>query len=144
MTRELRVGPQTVVTLMPGDYSWKLADTDQARLVVCCDGIAPRCSADVQTEALSAQEPHEPPSQRPPTAGVDKNYDTAELVAGCRERRCVPHVAQNNTNRRSAIDGRRAFITRCWWRMVIRTRWCPAATRLILPARLPKCRARTL
>jgi transposase len=32
--------------------------------------------------------------------------DTAEFVAGCRERRCVPHVAQNNTNRRSAIDGR--------------------------------------
>ena len=40
------------------------------------------------------------------TVGADKNYDTAEFVAGCRERRCVPHVAQNNTNRRSAIDGR--------------------------------------
>ena len=40
------------------------------------------------------------------TVGTDKNYDTAEFVAGCRERRCVPHVAQNNTNRRSAIDGR--------------------------------------
>ena len=23
----------------------------------------------------------------------------------------------------------RAFATRCWWRMAIRTRWCPAATR---------------
>jgi hypothetical protein len=40
------------------------------------------------------------------TVGADKNYDTAEFVAGCRERRCVPHVAQNNTNRRSGIDGR--------------------------------------
>src|ERR1700757_4897537 len=40
------------------------------------------------------------------TVGGDKNYDTAEFVAGCRKRGCTPHVSQNNTNRRSAIDGR--------------------------------------
>ena len=40
------------------------------------------------------------------TVGGDKNYDTAEFVAGCRERGCTPHVSQNNTNRRSAIDAR--------------------------------------
>jgi transposase len=40
------------------------------------------------------------------TVGADKNYDTAEFVAGCRERGCTPHVSQNNTNRRSAIDAR--------------------------------------
>jgi len=40
------------------------------------------------------------------TIGADKNYDTADFVAGCREQGCVPHVAQNNTRRRSAIDGR--------------------------------------
>ncbi len=40
------------------------------------------------------------------TVGGDKNYDTAEFVTGCRERGCTPHVAQNNTNRRSAIDAR--------------------------------------
>lgn len=40
------------------------------------------------------------------TLGADKNYDTADFVAGCREQGCVPHVAQNNTRRRSAIDGR--------------------------------------
>jgi transposase len=40
------------------------------------------------------------------TVGADKNYDTADFVASCRERGCVPHVVQNNTNRRSAIDGR--------------------------------------
>jgi len=40
------------------------------------------------------------------TIGADKNYDTADFVAGCRERGCVPHVAQNDTRRRSAIDGR--------------------------------------
>ena len=40
------------------------------------------------------------------TVGADKNYDTADFVAGCRERGCTPHVSQNNTNRRSAIDAR--------------------------------------
>jgi transposase len=40
------------------------------------------------------------------TVGADKNYDTAEFVAGCRDCGCTPHVSQNNTNRRSAIDAR--------------------------------------
>ncbi len=40
------------------------------------------------------------------TVGGDKNYDTADFVEGCRERGCTPHVSQNNTNRRSAIDAR--------------------------------------
>ena len=40
------------------------------------------------------------------TVGGDKNYDTADPVAGCRERGCTPHISQNDTNRRSAIDAR--------------------------------------
>jgi len=40
------------------------------------------------------------------TLGADKGYDTAAFVAGLRERNITPHVAQNITNRRSAIDGR--------------------------------------
>jgi transposase len=40
------------------------------------------------------------------TVGADKLYDTADFVAGCRDRGCTPHVAQNDSNRRSAIDGR--------------------------------------
>jgi transposase len=40
------------------------------------------------------------------TIGADKNYDTADFVAGCRKQGCVPHVAQNNTRRRSAINAR--------------------------------------
>ena len=40
------------------------------------------------------------------TVGGDKNYDTADFVAGCRKRGCTPHVSQNNVNRRSAIDAR--------------------------------------
>jgi transposase len=40
------------------------------------------------------------------TIGGDKGYDTKDFVSGCRDRGCVPHVAQNDTNRRSAIDAR--------------------------------------
>ncbi|WP_459664353.1 transposase, partial [Novosphingobium sp. 11B] len=40
------------------------------------------------------------------TLGADKNYDTAAFVEALREMDVTPHVAQNNTNRRSAIDGR--------------------------------------
>ena len=40
------------------------------------------------------------------TLAADKAYDTADFVAGCREHGVTPHVAQNTTNRRSAIDGR--------------------------------------
>lgn len=40
------------------------------------------------------------------TVGGDKNYDTSNFVAGCRKRGCTPHVSQNDTNRRSAIDAR--------------------------------------
>jgi hypothetical protein len=40
------------------------------------------------------------------TVGGDKAYDTAAFVAGCRARGCTPHVSQNDTNRRSTIDGR--------------------------------------
>jgi len=40
------------------------------------------------------------------TLGADKGYDTADFVEDCRLLKATPHVAQNNTNRSSAIDGR--------------------------------------
>jgi len=43
---------------------------------------------------------------KPKTLGGDKNYDTRDCVRTMRERQVTPHVAQNDTNRRSAIDGR--------------------------------------
>jgi transposase len=42
----------------------------------------------------------------PRTLGGDKNYDTQDCVADMRDRRVTPHVAQNTSKRRSAIDGR--------------------------------------
>jgi transposase len=43
---------------------------------------------------------------RPETLGGDKNYDTRDCVAAIRGCRVTPHVAQNTSKRRSAIDGR--------------------------------------
>ena len=40
------------------------------------------------------------------TLGADKNYDTKGFVDDMRKMTVTPHVAQNDTNRSSAIDGR--------------------------------------
>lgn len=40
------------------------------------------------------------------TVGADKAYDTRSFVETCRDHGITPHVACNDTNRRSAIDGR--------------------------------------
>ena len=42
----------------------------------------------------------------PQTLGADKGYDTKACVADLRERKVTPHVSQNTSGRRSAIDGR--------------------------------------
>ena len=42
----------------------------------------------------------------PSTLGADKNYDTRQCVTELRELGVTPHVAQNTSGRRSAIDGR--------------------------------------
>jgi len=40
------------------------------------------------------------------TLGADKGYDTQDFVDELQKMQVTPHVAQNNTNRASAIDGR--------------------------------------
>ena len=40
------------------------------------------------------------------TLGADKGYDTRDFVAELRQRKVTPHVSQNQSGRRSAIDGR--------------------------------------
>jgi hypothetical protein len=42
----------------------------------------------------------------PKTVGANKNDDTRECVGAMWTRRVTPHVAQNSSGRRSAIDGR--------------------------------------
>jgi Transposase DDE domain len=46
------------------------------------------------------------PGRHPITVGGDKGFDTAGFVAALRRLAATPHLAQNTTNRRSAIDRR--------------------------------------
>ena len=46
------------------------------------------------------------PGRHPITVGGDKGDDTQGFAAGMRALKATPHIAQNTTNRRSAIDGR--------------------------------------
>ncbi|MCI0755506.1 IS5 family transposase [Teichococcus vastitatis] len=55
--------------------------------------------------ALRLVEPHADRPQRL-TLGGDKGFDTGNFVAELREINVTPHVAQNTSGRRSAIDGR--------------------------------------
>jgi len=78
-----------------------MAENRHALIVDAClteaDGMAERAAA------LAMIADTAPPRS---TVGGDKNYDTADFVAECRVLGCIPHVAQNTTNRRSAIDRR--------------------------------------
>ncbi|MHB8526284.1 MAG: transposase [Candidatus Acidiferrales bacterium] len=67
-------------------------------LVTQADGTAERDAALLLASQI--------PGVKPVTLGGDKNCDTQELVRYLRDMKVTPHVAQNNKNRRSAIDGR--------------------------------------
>jgi transposase len=61
-------------------------------------GRAERDAALLMVEAI--------PAGKRVTLGGDKNYDTQEFVRELRGMNITPHVAQNTTNRRSAVDER--------------------------------------
>jgi transposase len=64
--------------------------------------------ADGHAERVAALALIEPLADRPRaiTLGTDKGYDAEEFVNELRSMRVTPHVAQNTSGRRSAIDGR--------------------------------------
>ena len=64
--------------------------------------------ADGHAERVAALAMIEPYADRPRaiTLGGDKNYDVEDFVNELRAMQVTPHVAQNNSGRRSAIDGR--------------------------------------
>jgi len=67
-------------------------------MVTEANGTAERDAAMLMAERL--------PGVKRVTLGADKNYDTKEFVRELRRMNITPHVAQNNTNRASAIDQR--------------------------------------
>jgi transposase len=64
--------------------------------------------ADGHAERVAALHMIEPFADRPRaiTLGADKAYDTEDFVNELRSMKVTPHVAQNTSGRRSAIDGR--------------------------------------
>jgi transposase len=64
--------------------------------------------ADGHAERVAALHMIEPHAERPRpiTLGADKGYDTQDFVNELRTLQVTPHVAQNTSHRRSAIDGR--------------------------------------
>ena len=67
--------------------------------VTLATGMAERAAAIEMAEEL-------PGGSKRVTLGADRAYDTADFVEQMKEFRVTPHVAQNDTNRRSAIDAR--------------------------------------
>ena len=63
-------------------------------------GLAERGAAEEMIRSIKGKSPLHV------TLGGDKNYDTGDFVSQMREFGVTPHVAQNNTNRKSAIDVR--------------------------------------
>ncbi len=64
--------------------------------------------ADGHAERVAALALIEPHADRPRaiTLGTDKGYDAEDFVNELRSMGVTPHVAQNTSGRRSAIDGR--------------------------------------
>lgn len=71
-----------------------------AFVVTEATGMAERDAAPVMLDQARERGFH------PRTVGADKPDDTADVVRDRRRRKITPHVTQNTTNRRSAIDGR--------------------------------------
>jgi transposase len=62
-------------------------------------GTAERDAAEVMIKPVTRK-------SRRVTLGADKGYDAGAFVQKLRDNNVTPHIAQNNTNRRSAVDGR--------------------------------------
>jgi transposase len=62
-------------------------------------------SGTAERDAAAAMLEHKPAGRRV-TLGGDRGYDTAGFIEKLRGLRVTPHVAQNTTNRRSALDER--------------------------------------
>ncbi len=70
------------------------------------DVLLTHATGTAEREAAVRMLDRRPEPQQRGTVGADKAYDTKDFVADCRDRGMTPHVAQNTSGRRSAIDGR--------------------------------------
>lgn len=70
------------------------------------DVMLTKATGKAEREAAVGMLDRLPHRRRRRTLGADKGYDTQDFVKDVRRRNVTPHVAQNQSGRRSAIDGR--------------------------------------
>jgi transposase len=68
------------------------------------DGLVSRATGEAERLAAEAMLLLRPNRRRRITLGADKGYDAAEFVATCKAARVAPHIARNQSGRRSNID----------------------------------------
>jgi transposase len=109
-THESRTDPDARLARKGSGKESKLAYLGNAlmenRNGLIIDTEVMRASGTAEREAAVAMVDRLAPTSRKRTVGADKGYDTQDFVQEMRKRNVTPHVAQNNKNRRSAIDGR--------------------------------------
>ena len=71
---------------------------------VLLTGASGRAEREAALRMLDRQERRR--RRRRITLGADKAYDSEDFVSALRARQVTPHIAQNQTGRRSAVDGR--------------------------------------
>lgn len=108
-THESRTDPDARLARKKGKESRlsSLANTlmeNRSGLIV--DAEVRHATGTAEWEAALARVDRLPARRRRRTLGADKGYDTRAFVGALRERNVTPHVAQNTSGRRSAIDGR--------------------------------------
>ena len=101
---ESRLARKSLNTAARLCYSGHLLMENRSALIVDADlvpatGYAERDTAKEMLARL-------PKTKKRRTVGADKAYDTAGFVEDVRDLGFTPHVAQNTSKRRSAIDGR--------------------------------------
>jgi IS5 family transposase len=69
------------------------------------DACLTQARGTAERDAALSMLDHKPAWKRV-TLGADRGYDTRAFVKAVRERNVTPHIAQNDTNRRSALDER--------------------------------------
>jgi transposase len=79
--------------------------TTENRNGLVVDTRTTQATGTAEREAAIDMLSHKPASDKA-TVGADRAYDTRRFVEQARDLHVTPHVAQNDTNRRSAIDQR--------------------------------------
>lgn len=85
-------------------YAGHLLMENRNGLVV--DAMLTQATGTAERDAASVMLRRRKRRKRRATLGADKGYDTRQFVADCRAEGVTPHVAQNTSSRRSAIDAR--------------------------------------